>query len=196
MKHYKDSRKINFIKNLILKVIDFFHPPFKKWIPLQTFRYIACGGSTTVLGLLVFFLAYNFLLEPYLYVEYKDGVANDVVNFWGLTFTRYIAAYIVSFFVSFPVGFFLSKFVVFQESHLKGRIQLFRYLVLQFLNIVMNYGLLHFFVGWCGFWATPSQMATTVIIAFFSYFFQRYISFRTQKDPKIIGMPAIEEEKV
>jgi putative flippase GtrA len=119
----------------------------------------------------------------------------DIVQLGGITMTRYIAAYIISFFVSFPIGFFLSKFVVFQESHLKGRIQLFRYAALQGFNIILNYSLLHFFAGFCGFWATPSQTLTTVIIAVFSYFFQRHVSFRTKKEPAIAGLPAEEEEQ-
>lgn len=152
-------------------------------MPIQTYRYAACGGGVTVLGLLVYFLAYNFVLSA------------DVVHFGPISMTRYIAAYVLSFCVSFPVGFFLSKFIVFQQSHLKGRIQLFRYAVLQGLNILLNYGLLHFFAGFLGFWATPSQTLTSGIIAVFSYFFQRHISFRSTKDPAIAGMPSIERRK-
>ncbi len=183
VKNYRDSRKLNFVKNTILQIIDFFHPVCKKWIPVQTFRYIACGGGVTVLGLLIYFLAYNYLFHQ------------EEIPVGPITMNRYIAAYVVSFMISFPIGFFLSKFVVFQESHLKGRVQLFRYATLQFINIILNYSLLHFFAGWCGFWATPSQTLTTALIAVFSYFFQRHISFRTKKDPAIMGIPAIEEEK-
>ena len=195
MKHYKESRALNFVRNIILKIIDFFHPIFKKWIPIQTFRYIACGGGVTVLGLLVFFISYNFILEPYIQIEMIAGKKEELVRLGSISIARYIAAYMMSFAVSFPVGFFLSKFVVFQQSHLKGRVQLFRYATLQGINILMNYYLLHFFAGWCGFWATPSQTLTTAIIAVFSYFFQRHISFRTRKDPAIMGIPAIEDEE-
>jgi putative flippase GtrA len=195
VKHYRESRKINFVKHTILKVIDFFYPLAQRWVPIQTFRYIACGGGVTVLGLFVFFVSYNFLLPPYIQTRMVDGHLEELIPIAGITVNRYIAAYIISFCVGFPVGFFLSKFVVFQQSHLKGRVQLFRYATLQFLNILLNYYLLHFFVGWCGFWATPSQTLTTGLIAVFSYFFQRHISFRTRKDPVIMGMPAIEEEK-
>jgi len=196
VKNYKDSRVLHFIRSTILKVIDFFHPPFRRWIPIQTFRYLACGGGVTVLGLLLFFISYNYLIPPYLQTRIVNGKSEEVLPLGdSLTMTRYIAAYVVSFVVGFPVGFFLSKFVVFQESHLKGRVQLFRYATLQFLNIVLNYYLLHFFAGWCGFWATPSQTLTTAILAVFSYFFQRHISFRAKKDPAIMGIPAIEEEE-
>jgi ABC-type multidrug transport system fused ATPase/permease subunit len=194
VKSYKESRKINWIKNVILGIIDFFYPLVQRWVPLQTFRYIACGGGVTVLGLLVFFISYNFILPPYLKTIMVNGNTREVIDLGFIQITQYIAAYMVSFCVSFPVGFFLSKFVVFQESHLKGRVQLFRYATLQFLNIVLNYSLLHLFAGWLGFWATPSQTLTSAILAIFSYFFQRYISFRTRKDPDIVGMPAMDDE--
>ncbi len=183
VKSYKDSRKFNWTRSILLRIIDFFYPLFSRWMPLQTYRYAACGGGVTVLGLLVYFLAYNFVFDT------------EIVSFGPVVMTRYIAAYVLSFCVSFPVGFFLSKFIVFQESHLRGRIQLFRYAVLQGLNIALNYTLLHFFAGFLGFWATPSQTLTSGIIAVFSYFFQRYISFRTHRDPAITGIPAIEEEE-
>ncbi|HET8574040.1 MAG TPA: GtrA family protein [Edaphocola sp.] len=160
---------LNF-RNLILEVLDVFYPIFRRFIPLQTYRYLACGGSVTLLGLLVYFLSYNFLFP-----------AGLLVHFGPFTLTRYIAAYVVSFCVSFPTGFFLAKFVVFSDSYLKGKIQLFRYGSLQFLNIFLNWALLHFFAGFLHFWATPSQALTGAILAVLSYFFQRYISFRGHK---------------
>lgn len=153
-------------------MLDFFYPIFRPFLPLRTYRYLACGGSVTLLGLLVYFISYNFLLEP--------GIM--YVHLGPLTLTRYIAAYIISFCVSFPTGFFLSKFVVFSDSYLKGRVQLFRYGALQVLNVLLNWALLHLFAGYLGFWATPSQALTGAILAVFSYFFQRYISFKGNKN--------------
>lgn len=138
-------------------------------MPIRTYRYAACGGSVTVFGLLVYFLSYNFVFME------------EIVRFGPFSLNRYIAAYVLSFLFSFPVGFFLSKFVVFSESRLKGRIQLFRYGLLQALNIFLNWSLLHLFAGYLGFWATPSQTLTTAIIAVFSYFFQRNVSFKVEK---------------
>ena len=181
MKSYKDNKHINIIRSAIIWFIDLFYPPFKKWIPIRTFRYVACGGTVTLIGLFAYFLSYNYLLK------------GQYVNVGGLSITRYIAAYILSFCISFPIGFFLSKFVVFQESDLKGRVQLFRYGMLQGLNILLNWLLLHFFVGFLGFWATPSQTLTTMIIACFSYFFQRNISFKI-KNPKTVFLVSDEKE--
>ena len=177
----KTSHKFDFISNTILKIIDFFYPLFKKLLPLQTFRYLACGGGLTVTSLLVFFVSYNFILQPFVHTEAIADKREEWITIGALSITRYIAAYLISLVTTFPIGFFLSKYVVFQESHLKGRVQLFRYASLQLLNIGTNYYLLHFLVGWCGFWATPSQTLSAALIAIFSYFFQKYISFRSVK---------------
>lgn len=168
MINYRESDAFRAIRKGVLSLIDFFYPLFRWLMPKQTYRYLVSGGTVTVLGLVAYYLSYNFILS------------REIVYFGDLAITRYIAAYLLSFCVSFPVGFFLSKFVVFQDSSLKGKIQLFRYGLLQGLNIVINWALLHFFAGFLGFWATPSQALATVFIAVFSYFFQRYFTFRVK----------------
>jgi len=176
-KRLEQSRTLKGTRNLIIKVIDFFYPPFARFIPLKTFRYIACGGGNALLNLVVFFIANNFILPE------------GPVNIAGLEMQQYTGAFVIALMVSFPVGFALNKYVVFQQSHLKGRIQLFRYAAMTFLNIFLNWALLHFFAGFCGFWHTPSQAITTVILAVFSYFMQTYFSFRTKKAPTAMELP-------
>ena len=51
------------IRSLILRVVDLFYPIFKNIMPLQTFRYAACGGFNTVLDISLFFVSYNFILH-------------------------------------------------------------------------------------------------------------------------------------
>jgi len=97
-----------------------------------------------------------------------------------ITISPYIAAFLISFSVSFPMGFVLSKYVVFTESNLKGRIQLFRYAVLVGMCILLNYVFLKFFVEWCGFFPTVSKIFTTAIVAVFSYVSQRNFTFKVK----------------
>ncbi|RYD96754.1 MAG: GtrA family protein [Sphingobacteriales bacterium] len=156
-------------KNLIIQVIDFFYfPVFHKLIPIQTFRYAACGGGNALLNLVLFYLSYNYMFKA------------EIINVAGIHMNRYIAAFAFSLAITFPLGFVMNKFVVFQTSHLKGRVQLFRYALIAALNILFNYLLLHFFAGFCGFWATPSQALTTIILAVVSYFAQNYFTFRSK----------------
>lgn len=157
-------------RDRILSFIDFFHKPFAKWINQQTFRYLACGGSNTVLDILVYFVSYNFILMK------------NPVHVLNLTIAPHIAAFIISFSISFPLGFALAKYVVFQESNLKGRIQLFRYALLVCMCIVLNYIFLKLFVETFGWYATPSKIVTTVIVALFSYVSQRNFTFKVKED--------------
>lgn len=157
-------------RQIILAFIDFFHKPFAKWIDQTTFRYLACGGSNTVVDILIYFISYNYILMQ------------QPVNVLGITISPHIAAFIISFSVSFPVGFTLAKYVVFQESNLKGRIQLFRYALLVATCIVLNYAFLKLFVETCGWYATPSKIVTTLIVAVYSYISQRNFTFKVKPD--------------
>ncbi len=157
------------LRNIILSVIDFFHQPFSKWINLQTFRYIACGGSNTVLDILIYFIAYNFIL------------VKQAVVLSGLTITPHIAAFIISFSISFPLGFGLAKYIVFPESNLKGRVQLFRYALLVCMCILLNYVFLKLFVEYFHWYPTPSKIVTTALVAVFSYVSQRNFTFKVKE---------------
>lgn len=156
------------IRDFLFTIIDFFYPPFRKLIGLQTFRYAVCGGSNAALNLLIFFLSYNFLFT------------DTVTYLLGFNITRYIMAYLVALSVSFPVGFCLNKFIVFQQSNLKARTQLIRYASLTVSNIFLDYFLLHLLVGYWGLWATPSQAFIIVLLSLISYFYQTYFSFKTE----------------
>jgi putative flippase GtrA len=156
-------------RNIILSVIDFFHPLFSRWIDKQTFRYLACGGSNAILDILVYFISYNFILQ-------KQAVhIGDL-----MAISPHIAAFMMSFTISFPLGFFLSKYVVFTESNLKGRVQLFRYVLLVGTCIVLNYVFMKFFVEWCHFFPTASRVLTTGLVAIFSYISQRNFTFKVR----------------
>lgn len=156
-------------RNIILGFIDFFHQPFSRWIDLQTFRYLACGGGNTVLDIIIYFISYNFILDK------------QAVDLGMLTISPHIAAFLMSFSISFPLGFALSKYVVFQESNLRGRVQLFRYALLVGMCIILNYVFLKLFVEWCHFYPTPSKALTTALVAVFSYVSQRNFTFKVKE---------------
>lgn len=157
------------VRDIVLSFIDFFHKPFAKWIDRQTFRYLACGGSNTVLDLIIYFVSYNYILHK------------EMVQLPFFDMSPHIAAFFMSFSISFPLGFLLSKYLVFQESNLKGRIQLFRYALLVSSCIVLNYVFLKFFVEICHIYPTPSKAITTAIVAVFSYITQRNFTFKVKE---------------
>jgi putative flippase GtrA len=129
---------------------------------------LACGGSTAMVDLSTYFIFYNYVFKKL------------PVQFAGITIAPHIAAFIVSFLVSFPMGFVLSKFVVFEKSELRGRVQLFRYGLTVMSCIGLNYLFLKLFVEGFAWYATPSKAATTLLVAIYSYFTQQYFSFKVK----------------
>ena len=157
-----------FIKYLIERVIDWLYPLAKSFIPRETFRYAFCGGANTALDLVLYFVTYNFILRK------------QIVNLIVIAVSAHIASFLIVFPITFTTGFLLSKYITFTESQLKGRIQLFRYGVTVFVCILLNYIFLKIFVDFFGFYPTPSKFITTILVTIYSYFSQKYFTFRVQ----------------
>lgn len=157
------------MRKAILKFIDFFYPPFSRWISPNTFRYIVSGGTTAASGIVVYFIAYNLVLHQ------QD------VQIGSLLVTAPIAALAIESFVTFLIGFILNKYLVFTHSNLKGRIQLFRYGSVVVTNIILNYAFLKVLIEAFGFYPTIAKVVTTIVLSVFSYFSQKYFSFKVKK---------------
>jgi putative flippase GtrA len=139
-------------------------------MPEQTFRYAACGGANTVLGLAVYFIFYQYIFK------------GEVFDFGFFAFKPHIAALLVSFCINFIVGFLLMKYVVFVDSNLRGRIQLLRYFLSFAFNLVINYGLLKLFVEVWEMNALVSQLITTCIVILISYLSQKHFTFKVKPE--------------
>lgn len=163
-------------RNLILQIIDFFHPPFARWLDQQTFRYLACGGSNQLLNIFIYWFSYNILLKQ------QDitlpSFFTNISSFRQITAP--IFSYIIASAITIPIGFLLSKYVVFQESNLRGRIQLFRYMTLVIVCFFLNYWMLKLFVEVLNWYPTLSQTITIIILAIFSYLVQRFFTFKVK----------------
>lgn len=158
---------IDFIRTPILQIINWLYKPFKKIIPAETFRYAVCGGANTTFDIFLYYINYNFILHK------------KMLDLKFLVISPYIAAFIMAFCITFPTGFFLSKYITFSHSELKGRVQLFRYGLTVVMCILLNYIFLKIFVEYFGLYPTLSKMITTVIVVIYSYFSQKYFTFRT-----------------
>lgn len=157
------------IRSLILSVVDLFYPVFKNVMPLQTFRYAACGGFNTCLDITLFFVSYNYILKK------------QPVHISFITIGPHIAAFLIGFAVTFPIGFYLSRYVVFQETSVRKTKQLAKYFTVVFGCLILNYAFLKFFVDMLGFYPTPSKILTTIFVVAFSYVTQKNFTFRPQQ---------------
>ena len=95
------------MNKFLLTVLDFFYPIFKRFMPLQTYRYAACGGANTLLDIFLFGLFEN---------KFKQ---NGVIHFKYFAVSPHIAAMLAAFCITFPIGFYYSRNLVFSESNLR-----------------------------------------------------------------------------
>ena len=140
-------------------------------MPLQTFRYAACGGFNTLLDIFIFFVSYNYIYDK------------QNVHFGGIVMTPHVASLATSFIITFPIGFYLSSQVVFSASNLRGRVQLFRYFLLVMACIALNYTFIKLFVEQLHIFPTISKIFTTVIVVTFSFFTQKHFTFKIKHQP-------------
>jgi putative flippase GtrA len=154
------------IRQYIFNFLDIFYPIFKPFFNKQTYHYLACGGGNTIFALALYYFFYHSVFHK----------LNLDLGFIALK--PHIASMFSTTLITFPIGFFFTKYIVWSDSTLSGKKQLFRHLNFTIFAIFMNYGLLKLFVDHYDWWAMPSQIFTTFIIVIFSYLTQKYISFK------------------
>ena len=159
------------MKQVITSFIDFFYPPFRGIMPVQTFRYAACGGGNALLGLFNYWLGYHILFQQ------------KIFDFGFLAFKPHMAALFFSSTITFLLGFILNKYVVFTTSQLRGHIQLFRYFLSFGFNLVVNYFMLKLLVEYLHWNPVLSQVLTILLVIGISYLTQKHFTFRAHKKP-------------
>ena len=157
----------------IQKMIDYTHPLFRRFIPVQLYRYGVCGASNIVFDLFLYFLLYNYIFK---YRFFDLGI---------VTLSPHIAALVIVFPVTTLSGFLLQKYVTFTASYLRGRTQLVRYLMIVVANLLINYIGLKILVDGFNFYPTPSKMIVTVVTVVCSYLGQKKFTFKTQTNPEM-----------
>ena len=148
-------------------MIDWFYFPFLQiFVPRQTFHYAVCGRANLLLNWVLYAVTYNFV------------VAKRFLDISIVVVSPHIAAFVITFPITFFTEFWLQENISFQCSPLRGRTQLFCYLLSFLGSILLNY------VGWKCFvegypiYSITSQMIISIITIAYSYFMQKYFTFR------------------
>ena len=156
------------MSSLIRKFLDLFYPIVAKIFDKTTYYYAACGAGNLVLSWILFFLFYQFVFEKKLWH----------ISLIDFTFTPYTLSAFSCFIISFILGFLLMKYVVFTQSELKGRIQLFRYGISAIITSSANWVLLKTFVEFFYFFPSLANVLSTCIVVIISYLIQRNFTFK------------------
>lgn len=150
-------------------------------MPLKTYRYAVCGGSNLVLDIVLYIIFYHFVFDK---VNVDVGI---------MVFTPHIAALFAVFPITLTTGFLLNKYITFQDSNLKGKVQFVRYFAVALGAISLSYLLMKMFVDGFGFYPTPSRLLTIFISVIYSYILQSRFSFKV-KNEKIEIVEIVETE--
>ena len=156
----------------ISKCIDFFYPPFRKYVSVQFFRYGVSGAANMVLDWILYFVFYHFVLQQ------------GMLHLGFVTLSSHIAAFFLTFPITLFTGFLLQKYVTFTSSELRGKVQLYRYSLVVAANLLINYLGLKLLVELIGIFPTPSKMIVTIFTTLFSYFSQKKYTFKTSGTAK------------
>ena len=146
--------------------IDLFYPPFKRWMPIQFYRYAVCGVGNVCFEWVLYCFLYNFV------------VGHENVDLGWIIASPHILTLCITVPITLTTGFFLARFVTFTKSSLKETSQLFRYFLVFVINLMINYSGLKLLVEEWGFYPTPSKMLLTFFTAILSYICQKYFTFK------------------
>ena len=166
------------ITQIITKIIDFFYRPFSRYIPQQLFRYAFCGGGNLVLDWVLYFFIYNFVVgHELVYISLPLNFKLSTLNY-EICLTPHILTFLIVFPITLFTGFWLNRNITFTQSSLRGYKQLWRYILIVALNLLVNYLGLKLCVDILGFYPTPSKMLITLVTVAISFFGQKYFSFK------------------
>ncbi len=157
----------------ITVIVDFFYPPFRKYVTLQFFRYGVTGAANMAFDWVLYFITFHFILDK------------QMLHLGFVTLSSHIAAMVLVFPVTFISGFLLQKYVTFTSSVLRGRVQIVRYFSVVIANLLLNYLGLKLLVDFLHVFPTPSKMIITIFTTMFSYFSQKKFTFKKIVAPKL-----------
>ncbi|MFV0472558.1 MAG: GtrA family protein [Paludibacteraceae bacterium] len=149
----------------VTRMIDFFYPPFKKYVSLQFFRYGVSGALNLIFSWFSFFFIYQVVVQK------------RMINLGVVTLSDYTATVALNFVVTLITGFILQKYVTFTASELKGRKQLIRYAQVGLFNLLLNYAGIKLLVEVFRIFPSIANVIVSLGITVTSYFLQTRYTF-------------------
>lgn len=98
-----------------------------------------------------------------------------------VSISPHIFAFLMVFPITFLTGFLLAKYITFSASEIRGRTQFMRYILSVSGSIFLNYVFIKIFVEFVGLWPTLAKIITTIIVVIYSYFVQKFYTFKTTR---------------
>ena len=153
-------------KYLTRFVDSFYWKPFRALMPLQTFRYLACGGINWVITTVCFWAAFNFLF------------AKQNIDLGFMIVASHTAALGVAWLISVGVGFWMQKNISFKSSPLRNHTQLFRYFLSNVVAALIAWLLEKLLVEQCHIFPTIAFTLIYLTTALLGFAVNKHFTFR------------------
>ncbi|CAN5408994.1 hypothetical protein BH11BAC2_BH11BAC2_16210 [soil metagenome] len=145
----------------------------KTLLKSKVFRYFISAGIATWVDITVYFIAFNYIYEK-----------SDIVVFEKITISAPTASLILSYTMGLITNFIITKFLVFKESDLETHKQLFRYVLVAMVVLVLNYGLMSVLIRTLHWYPTVARAVSAFGIGFLSFVIHKYFSFKVSSKPE------------
>ncbi|MBL0095574.1 MAG: GtrA family protein [Bacteroidetes bacterium] len=139
----------------------------KPLLKSKIIRYLISAGLATWVDVVVYFVSFNYLYK-------KEDI--DIFGFY--TVSAPTASLILSYTIGLLTNFTLTKFLVFKESELETHKQLFRYVMVAILVLILNYFLMSFLIRQLEWYPTLARAVSAVSIGVLSFVVHKSFSFR------------------
>lgn len=155
------------VAKLLARAIDLLYVDVvSRFVSRELLRYFVCGVMNyIVLDAIFYYLIYHYVFEvSHIYIGMRS-------------ISPHVASMIVVFPITFLVGFWLNRYVAFDATARRVRVQMVRYAISVVGSIVLSYVVLRVLVEGFGVWATPAKVLCSTITAVYSYLMARFFTF-------------------
>ncbi len=135
-------------------------------------RYFFSAGTATVVDVSVYFTTFHYVLRK-----------TDIPLIGPVVLTAPMLSLVVSYSCGLITNFVITRWLVFSESELRKRDQLFRFAQVALLVLFLNYLFMKVLVQGLEWYPTISRVISALSIGVLSYLFHKHYSFKTKKQP-------------
>jgi putative flippase GtrA len=133
-------------------------------------RYFFSAGTATVVDVGVYFTTYNYVLRK-----------TDIPFIGPLVLTAPMLSLVVSYSCGLVTNFVITRWLVFSESDLRKRDQLFRFIQVALFVLFLNYLFMKLLVQGLEWYPTISRITSALSIGVLSYLFHKNYSFKNSQ---------------
>ena len=141
----------------------------------KVLRYFLSAGVATLVDVSMYFIAFNYIYEKI-----------DIQVFNSFTISAATASLLLSYTMGLITNFLITKFLVFHESDLETHKQLFRYVLVALLVLVLNYLLMRFLIRNLEWFPTVARAVSAISIGVLSFIIHKTFSFRVSKEKRMV----------